>query len=292
MEAPRSIKRVIKAQRVKMGAIYLDQAIPLQGIDQIDPIILIHHWSDRLPGGKLQREVGVGPHPHRGFAPVTFIFKGAVHHRDSTGKDNIVHAGGTQWMHSGRGIVHSERPDKKLAQDGGDFEIIQFWINVPGSRKMVEPYYHPLSAEDTPLITQDNGKVKIGVVTGELGGKKGVIKTESPLFLLRLEFDKEAKTEIPIPDNFNALVYVLNGKLKLNNTTSIETKDMAWLNNDGKGISVTASENTRAILLSGQPIGEPVATYGPFVMNTDQEIQQALADYQMGKMGVLRENFN
>ena len=115
MEQKRSIKKLLKAQKVNMGGVILDQALPLREVDQIDPILLIHHWKDDLKGGKHQSKVGVGPHPHRGFAPVTFIFQGAVHHRDSVGGNSIVMAGGTQWMDSGSGIVHSERPSVELA---------------------------------------------------------------------------------------------------------------------------------------------------------------------------------
>ena len=162
----RSIKRVIQSQKVNMGGIILDQPLPVRGLDQIDPFLLVHHWDDVLPGQQMQHEVGVGPHPHRGFAPVTFIFKGGVHHRDSMGRSDIIHAGGTQWMNSGNGIIHSERPYKELAAEGGDFELIQFWVNAPGARKMDAPNYQPLSLENTPKVVSEDGKVHVGVVAG------------------------------------------------------------------------------------------------------------------------------
>ena len=292
MESTRSIKKILKAQKVNMGGVILDQALPLREVDQIDPILLIHHWKDDLKGGKHQSKVGVGPHPHRGFAPVTFIFQGSVHHRDSIGGNSVVHAGGTQWMDSGKGIVHSERPSSELAENGGIFEIIQFWVNVPSSKKMLPADYKPLQKEDTPMVLSDDKKVSTSVVSGDFKGVNGPIPGLHDYFLTRHEFEKDGFEEIIIPKNYNALVYVLNGELTLNDEEVISTKNMVWFNNDGEGITLKANENSRAIILSGKPIEEPVVSYGPFVMNTEQEIMQAMEDYQTGKMGVLNEQFN
>lgn len=288
----RTIKKIAGAQKVNMGGILLDQAIPIRGIDMIDPFLLIHHWDDSLKGGKKQHETGVGPHPHRGFTPVTFIFEGGIHHQDSAGHNRVVYAGGTQWMHSGKGIIHSERFPKELVEKGGQLEFIQFWVNVPANKKMIDPSYQPLDAADTPIIPSADGKVKAGLIAGYLDNKKGPIKTETELFLLRLEMEAGGKMEIPIPKGYNALVYQLDGKMKVNGSSETKAKDLIWFNNDGDGITVEANVNTRAILLSGRPIEEPVATYGPFVMNTNHEIQQAIMDYQAGKMGALDETFN
>lgn len=268
----------------------LEQAIPLKGIDQIDPILLIHHWSDTISGGKHQSEVGVGPHPHRGFAPVTFIFKGSVHHRDSLGNSEVVTDGGTQWMHSGSGIVHSERPSKELAAKGGEFEIIQFWVNVPAVHKMVEPYYVPLGETNTPTTVSKDGKVSLAVASGKILDAQGIIDTQSPLITARLSAQAGGHMEIPLPESYSALLYVLDGEISVNGTTA-SNKEMIWFENDGEGIRVEASKDSRAMLLSGEPIGEEVATYGPFVMNTDEEIRQAMKDYQLGRMGVLNESF-
>lgn len=289
----RSIKKVIGAQKVNMGGILLDQAIPLHGVDMIDPFLLIHHWDNELKPGKRQHETGVGPHPHRGFTPVTFIFKGGIYHQDSMGNKQVVYEGGTQWMHSGKGIIHSERFPKKLVEEGGDLEFIQFWVNVPANRKMVEPSYQPLDVADTPMIPSADNKVRSYLVAGVLDNKKGPIKTETDLFLMRFEMQKGGKIEVPVPKDYNALVYQLDGKLSINSgAKQTRAKDMVWYNNDGDGITLEALEDTRAILLSGRPINEPVATYGPFVMNHEGEIKQAIMDYQAGKMGILNETFN
>jgi len=287
----RSIHKIIPAQKVNMGGIFLDQPLPVAGIDQIDPFILLHHWNKKIEGSDSQKNQGVGPHPHRGFSPVTLIFKGGVHHQDSRGNDSIVLEGGTQWMNSGMGIVHSERPTKDLAENGGVFEIIQFWVNAPAKNKMDEPSYQPLSKDDTPHFKSEDQKIDIAVVAGEVNETKGPIVTNSPLIVLRLTIEKGGKTTIPIPEHYNTILYQLDGSLLINSENETTARDMVWFKNDGINISIEGMNDTRAILLAGEPIKEKITTYGPFVMNTQTEIMEAMRDYQMGKMGVLVEQF-
>ena len=287
----KSIKQIIKSEKVNMGGIILDQPLPNKFMDQIDPFLLIHHWDDELKGGKHQKETGVGPHPHRGFSPVTLIFKGGVQHRDSRGNNSIVTEGGTQWMYAGRGITHSERPVKELAESGGTLEFIQFWVNVPAKHKMDEPYYRAVSKEDTPIYISDDKKIEVAVVSGELNGVKGKVNTFTPLNTLRFNFLMNGETEFEIPSNHNTLFYLMKGKLKVNDEQEIDAKDLVYFNNDDSKIKFTAIENGYGILLSGTPIDEEVTSYGPFVMNTQTEIMEALRDAQMGKMGVLIEDF-
>lgn len=274
-----------------MGGTILDQALPYKGVDQIDPFLLIHHWKEELKGGKHQSEVGVGPHPHRGFSPVTFIFNGGVHHRDSLGTSEVVEKGGTQWMNSGSGIVHSERPSQTLAENGGTFEIIQFWINAPAANKMDEANYQPITKAETPFVTLDDGESVISIVAGEVFEKKGPVTPYSDVLILRMELKAGARKEIPIPENFNALVYQLEGTSNVNDLSEISGKKMVQFNNDGTSIVLECKEDCQIILLSGAPINEELSTYGPFVMNTEDEIRQAILDYQSGKMGILTEEF-
>lgn len=286
----RSIRHRATAQRVSMGDIFVHQAIPLPGIDQVDPVLLIHHWADRLPGGKHPSQVGVGPHPHRGFAPVTLVFKGSVHHRDSLGNDAIVGPDGTQWMHSGSGLVHSERPDRSLAEQGGDFELIQFWVNVPASKKMVPPEYRALQASETPWVQLADGKV--GVVCGAFGGRQGAIDPPTPMDVLRFDLEAGARVQVPLPAGHNDLLYVLDGEFVVNGAHAAGAKDMLVFAPEGEGFELEARSAGRAIVLGGRPIQEPIATYGPFVMNTQEEIRTALRDYQLGRMGQLIESFD
>ena len=288
----RTIKQIVPAFKINMGGTILDQTLPYRGVDQIDPFLLIHHWSDQLKGNQNQSDVGVGPHPHRGFSPVTFIFEGGVHHRDSLGTSEVVYAGGTQWMNSGSGIVHSERPAKELAAEGGKFEIIQFWINAPAKNKMDEADYQPISKEETPVIISEDKKTETFVVAGEFNDVKGPVNPYSEVLILRSNIKAGGKLNIEIPEDFNGLIYQLNGKIKFNSETVVEGKVMLHLNNEGTSIAVEALEDTRLIVLSGKPINEELSTYGPFVMNTENEIRQAINDYQNGKMGILTEEFD
>lgn len=287
----RTVKDIRKAVKVDMGGILLDQALPINGINQIDPFLLVHHWASEYKGGQKQKNVGVGPHPHRGFSPVTFIFKGGVHHRDSKGHESVVNEGGTQWMNSGKGLIHSERPRKDIAENGGEFEIIQFWVNAPANKKMEEPSYQPLSAEETPTLFSDDKKVKIGLVAGELMGKKGKITPHSELLALRLEIEKSGEIKIPVPKEYNVFIYQLNGNTLINEK-EIADKELVLFENDDETITIKGQEDSRAILLAGKPINEPLATYGPFVMNSQSEIVNALNDFQAGKMGTLVEKFD
>ena len=274
-----------------MGGVILDQALPSKQADQIDPFLLLHHWKTKYDKGKKQQEVGVGPHPHRGFSPVTFIFKGGVHHRDSTGVSEVVTAGGTQWMNSGSGIVHSERPSLEVLENGGEFELIQFWINAPAKHKMDKPVYQPLDEHKTPVIKSADGLSETYVIAGEMNGIKGEIRAHSDVLILRVNMKKEAKLNLSVPVDFNAFIYQLDGESTINNHEKIGDKSLVWFLNDDEKISIQAASDVRLILLSGKPINEPVATYGPFVMNTQDEIAQAIEDFQSGKMGNLVEQF-
>lgn len=278
----RSIQRVYQSQKVNMGGIILDQPLPQRDLDMLDPILLIHHWNDTLPGRQKPENLGVGPHPHRGFSPVTFIFKGGVHHRDSEGTSGVIYEGGTQWMNSGRGIVHSERPDNELAEKGGQFELIQFWVNSPAKHKMNAYHYQPLTKEETPVATSEDGKIMVGVVAGNLGKTEGPITTTSPMLTLRIDAEPGGKMNLAIPASYNALLYILDGSLSVNGSAYTD-KQMLIFNTDGEGIEIEANTKTRAILLSGEPIDEPVVSYGPFVMNSQKEIMQAIRDYQAGE---------
>ena len=285
----KTIKQIIPAQKVNMGGHLLDQPLPAQGVEYVDPFLLIHHWKSELPGGQKEQEVGVGPHPHRGFSPVTFVFKGSITHRDSLGNEAVVNDGGTQWMFAGRGLTHSERFGKELPMKGGNLEFIQFWVNAPHKNKLDAPFYKPISIEETPLVEEE--KSKVWVVSGDYKNVKGVAPTYSPQLLLRGELEKNSELNIPVPETYNTILYLLDGELEVDGKKLIR-KDMVIFNNEKGEIELKANDTTRFIILAGEPIGEPVASYGPFVMTNQTEIMEALRDSQMGKMGVLIEEFD
>ena len=286
--AIKSIKTIIKSQKVNMGGSILDQPLPTRELNYLDPFVLIHHFKREAKPGKAQKDTGVGVHPHRGFSPVTFVYKGENEHRDSLGNVEVLEAGGTQWLFAGSGILHSERASKAFAERGGKTEGIQLWINSPAEYKMSRPFYTPLSVEDTPVVK--NGLSEIAVVSGEFEGMKGPAKSHSPMTILRGALGKGGNVVISLVETYNTLIYLLDGEMTINDRTA-KAKNMVVFNNDGTSVSLTATEDTRYIVLSGEPIGEPIVAQGPFVMNTEQEINIAYQDTRNGKMGELVEDF-
>lgn len=272
-----------------MGGMPIRQPFPTQKVQQIDPFLLLHHANIKVPSHIDPDDAGVGPHPHRGFSPVTFIFQGGVHHRDSRGHDSVVYAGGMQWMNAGMGMIHSERPPHDIHDIGGRQEIIQLWINSPAKNKMDQPTYFPLQANEVPATTSSDGLVKVNVFAGELLGTKAKTPTLSPINAATVIAKKGGKISIEIPSTQNSLLYLLDGKITLDGYGLVEGLHAVVLKKDGDGISIEAQEDTRMLLLSGEPLNEDVVSYGPFVMNTQTQIMEAMRDYQMGKMGVLIE---
>jgi len=285
----RTVTRILYAQTVDMGGFPVRQPFPTRDVEQIDPFLLLHHADIKAPRHIDPDDAGVGPHPHRGFSPVTFIFKGGVHHRDSRGNDSVIYAGGAQWMNAGMGIIHSERPPHDIHEIGGRQEIIQLWINSPAARKMDQPVYFPLAGVDTPTKVSDDRKVTLRVFSGELLELKGLIPTNSEVNSATLELKKGGHVAIPLPVHHNSFIYLLDGKLKVDGFGLVEGLNAVVFEKDGEGISLEAIEDTRLLLLSGEPLHEKVVSHGPFVMNTETQILEAMRDYQMGKMGVLIE---
>jgi redox-sensitive bicupin YhaK (pirin superfamily) len=285
----RTVKTLLYADPYDMGGLPIRQPFPSGAVEQIDPFILLHHASVKVPEHIDPDHGGVGPHPHRGFSPVTFIFKGGVHHRDSRGNDSVIYEGGAQWMNAGMGVIHSERPPHDIHDRGGRQEIIQLWINTPAKHKMDVPQYFPLAAEDTPTFVSEDKLVRMRVQSGELLGIKGPIPAMSPVNAATLDFKKGGKISIPLPTNHNAFIYLLDGKMNVEGFGLVEFHHAVPFNNDGDQITLEALEDTRILLMSGEPLNEKVVAHGPFVMNSETEILEAMRDYQKGKMGILIE---
>jgi len=275
---------------VDMGGMPVRQPFPTSRIQQIDPFLLLHHADIKVPVHLEPDHAGVGPHPHRGFSPVTFIFEGGVHHRDSRGNDNVVYAGGAQWMNAGMGVIHSERPPKDIHELGGRQEIIQLWINTPAAHKMDQPQYVPVAAENVPTYRDAKGLVTARIFAGKLLGLNGPIPSHTEVNAATLEIKKGGSVSIPIPEEHNSFLYLLDGKVTVDGFGLVEGLHAVLFNNDGDGITFTALEDTRALLMTGKPLNEKVVSHGPFVMNTQTQVLEAMRDYQMGKMGMLIEN--
>ena len=210
-------------------------------------------------------------------------------HADSGGHQSIIGAGGVQWMTAGMGIIHSERPPAELTENGGDQEIIQLWVNLPAAHKMVQPRYQGFSKEEIPVIESGNGAT-LQVVAGQLDTVKGPVQTYIPVTALNGSFEAGSSINISLPDDQVALAYVLDGDVTVNGEHAVTGHEMVEF--DGMGdIRIEAESAARVLIVSGTPIGEPVVSSGPFVMNTHTEIMEAMRDAQMGKMGVLIEEF-
>lgn len=286
----RTVSAVLPAQPIDMDGVPVKQIFPTQKINQIDPFLLLHHLQLTVPDYITPGKAGFSPHPHRGFSPVTFIFKGGVHHRDSRGNNSVVYKGGTQWMNAGMGIMHSERPPKDIQELGGEQELIQLWVNNPKINKMDQPQYFPLTKEETPTVKSDDNKVEIQVIAGQLNNLKGKITSLTPVNAFVITAQKGGKQQITFPTSHNAFIYLLDGQLKINGFGLVDGTTAVSFNNDGDGVSFEALEDTRALLMTGEPINEPVVANGPFVMNSESEILEAMRDYRMGKMGILIED--
>ena len=289
MKTNRTIKSILYAQPMDMGGMPIRQPFPSQKAEQIDPFLLLHHADINVPVHVDTKHAGVGPHPHRGFSPVSFIFKGGVHHRDSRGNDHVVYAGGTQWMNAGMGVIHSERPPENIHAIGGKQELIQLWVNTPAKHKMDIPAYYPLTAEETPVITSTDGLTTIQVIAGELNEVKGPIKPLSTVNTFTATMKKGGKYFFSIPATHNVFIYLMDGKVQVKGDSEVDGKYVAVFNQDGEGVALEALEDTRLFIGTGEPLHEPMVSHGPFVMNNQTELMEAFRDYQLGKMGVLIE---
>lgn len=287
----RTVRILQFADMVDMGGIPVRQPLPTNRIGQIDPFLLLHHHAGKIDAGLRPQDVGVGPHPHRGFSPVTFIFKGDVHHRDSRGHSQVVKAGGVQWMDAGMGLMHSERPSEELAANGGEQEIIQLWVNTPHAHKMDQPNYQALQKEDIPAFQSDAGEGRISVVAGDMHHIHGPANTKLDLILLRADLEAGAKHTFQIPEKYHLLLYITEGEIHIDQYGKVEALNMVVFKEDGDAITVTAEQKSTFVVLAGVPLNEKVEQYGPFVMSSQTEIMQAIRDYQLGKMGILIEEF-
>jgi quercetin 2,3-dioxygenase len=233
------------------------------------------------------KRLGVGEHPHRGFETVTIVYDGEVEHRDSTGGGGRIGSGDVQWMTAGAGIVHEEFHGSNFARHGGKFEVVQLWINLPAKHKMAPPRYQTIEKDQIPVVLLANGTGSIRVIAGEYSGTVGPAHTFTPIDVWDLRLTSRESLDFSVPDGYNTVLVVLKGSVTVNGSELIQAAEVGLFERTGQTISLEAADNTTALLLSGETIDEPIVGYGPFVMNTTEEIHQAIADYQSGKMGSL-----
>lgn len=285
----KKVKHILPAEKIDMGGFPVKQALPTQQVQQVDPFLLLHHARVKPIYDRPAKTQGVGPHPHRGFSPVTFVIEGEVHHQDSRGNNQIAKAGEVQWIHTGAGIIHSERPTENLIENKGIQEIIQLWINSPAERKMVEPEYTYVPENEIPRIETTDGLTDLKLISGNYKDIKGKIPGQSELLILWGNAKAGAKTTVEIPSGFNSSVYSIKGDLSLDGFGIVDAESLVIFDDAGDTVTVNAKTDAQYLILAGAPINEPMAQHGPFVMNTQTEIMEAMRDYQMGKMGVLIE---
>ena len=285
MTSLRTIKQIITTQDVMMGDIKVGQPLPTRQVKQISPFLLLHHLGpvDIKPG---ENPMDIGPHPHRGFAPVTFVFQGQVAHSDSLGNTRMVSSGGVQWMSAGSGLVHAESAGPDLIKNGGPFEMIQLWINLPKALKMSKPSYQPFDAGEISSYRDKDGKVNLNIIAGTYQGQRGPVNHPVEIEAFTIHMQSGGELTIPTHQHWNVVLYQLGGNSEVSNGV-LEDRQLVYFNFDGSQLNLKAKQNSRFLYVSAPPINEPLAQYGPFVMNRPEELQQAIKDYQSGKMGSL-----
>lgn len=255
--------------------------------ERMSPFFLLDFNAEvNFPPSDFSR--GVGVHPHRGIETITFAYKGGVEHHDSKGNHGIINKGDIQWMTAGGGVLHKEYHEKNFDKNGGAFEMVQLWINLPKKHKMTPAKYQNILHTEKPTHNLPNEMGKIHVVAGEYEGIKGVANTFSPVHMYDIHLNPNADFSFTLPANYNSGVLLVDGEITLNGH-AVPENNYVQLKNESGEIHIKASKKSVLLVLSGEPLNEPFVSYGPFVMNTESEIQQAIEDYNTGKFGFLKD---
>jgi len=260
---------------------------------EMSPFILLDYAEPRNFTPTEQKR-GVGEHPHRGFETVTIVYQGEVEHRDSSGGGGQIGAGDVQWMTAASGVVHEEYHGREFSKRGGTFEVAQLWVNLPKKDKMSSPGYQAILNEQIPQVEISPGAGFVRVIAGEYQGKKGPARTFTPMNVWDVRLKAGHKVEFLLPDGYTTGLFVLKGLIAVPNSTGgmqeIGASELAVMEREGQTLGFEVREDTMLLFLNGEPINEPIEGYGPFVMNTREEIQRAYFDFQSGKMGRLTES--
>jgi len=283
----RGVIRIFTAPRATDGdGVDLRRAFPGPALEEFDPFLLLDQMGpmEFAPGDKR----GFPPHPHRGFETVTYLLSGEMEHRDSWGNHGRLRPGDVQWMTAGSGLVHSEMPGRDFARAGGRLHGFQLWVNLPKRDKMIAPRYQDTTAERIPVAKSADGRVRVRVIAGEAINTKGVIETRIPILYLHATLDPGAEFTQAVPRTENAFAFVIEGEGTFDGQRA-GANQIVLFDRAGETVRVanTGTSPLSFLLIAGEPIGEPVARYGPFVMNTREEVIQAVQDFREGKMGVL-----
>jgi quercetin 2,3-dioxygenase len=255
--------------------------------ERMSPFFLLDFNAEvNFPPSEISR--GVGVHPHRGIETITFAYKGGVEHHDSKGNHGIINAGDVQWMTAGGGVLHKEYHEKNFDQKGGAFEMVQLWINLPKKHKMTPAKYQSIVHASKPNHKLPNNMGTVHVVSGEYKGVKGIANTFSPIHIYDIHLNPAATITFSLPSTYNSGILVIDGGITINGQQAPENHYIQ-LKNEAGDIQITSGKKTILLVLSGEPLNEPYVSYGPFVMNTEAEIKQAIEDYNQGKFGFLQD---
>ncbi len=283
----RKIKQLHQAVFDPIADLDTYRAMPTRSIRHLDPFLFLNHHGPQQYGPN-NNGLPFGPHPHRGFETLTFILQGDITHRDSSTGESVIKAGGIQWMTAGSGLVHAEVSSEEFKQKGGMEEVIQLWLNLPARLKMTEPNYIGLQKDAIPSVSLDEGKVTVRLISGEINGQKGPVHSLTGLMTSSIDFKQGGTFRTEVAPERNILFYVVNGEVEVNQTIA-KTHTLVEFFNEGNSLEIKALEDSTLILAHGEPYNEPIVAHGPFVMNSEEEIYQAMRDYQSGKLGVLND---
>ncbi len=260
--------------------------VPQLNFQRMDPfLVLDYNAKFYFPPSEQPR--GVGVHPHKGFETVTIAYKGSVAHNDSSGGGGIIHEGDVQWMTAANGILHKEFHEENFSKNGGDFQMIQLWVNLPAKDKKSPPKYQAITAEHIKKHELNNGMGRIDIIAGEYKGKKGPASTFTPIHLFNARLNKGGQADFSFPKEYTTAMIIVEGSILINNNEKAPLNHFVLMNNDGSEFQIEATEDAVVFVLSGEPIQEPIAARGPFVMNTEEELQLAFRDFRNGKFGEL-----
>lgn len=273
----RKVTGIIKAERDDIVDLVTYRAMPVPSLENLNPFLFLNHHGPQNYE-ENNRGLPFGPHPHRGFETVTFILEGDIAHRDSTGTESVIMEGGVQWMTAGRGLVHSEVSSEHFKRAGGPLEILQLWVNLPARLKMSEPYYLGLQKHNIRIFERDSGRVRIQLVSGQWEDNFGPFPTLHPVTTMVVEMLDEAQYSFSIPREERIFFYVISGKIEVNGSTA-KARETVTFSSQGDFLDV--SGRGKILLCHAPPLHEPVVSYGPFVMNTVEEIKEAMRDFRL-----------
>ncbi len=279
----KTVTGVHPSHRDDIADLVTRRPVPGPNVGQVDPFLFLnHHGPQTYPPNN--RGLPFGPHPHRGFETVTFILAGELMHKDSGGHESVIRAGGVQWMTAGSGLVHAELSPDAFKRAGGPLEILQLWVNLPARLKMTSPRYQGMQADEIPTIEAAGGKAKVNLIAGEWSGFRGPVDSITGNVMTTIEAEASARLDFVNLEGRTVFLYLVSGSVRVNGR-GVTQHHLVELSVSGEALTIEAMSDARLLFGHGAPLNEPVIAHGPFVMNTVEEIRQAIADYQAGKFG-------